>query len=399
MLKQNLNVPGPSELPLEVLQALGKQMVATRGDEDFTQIIQEVIAFAKELFNTSNEILLFTASGTGGMESAIVNILSPGDHALICVNGEYGSRFAIIAENYGINAEKIEFTRGYPIDVARVQKRLKMDKQKKIKAVLATHNETSTGVLNDLSELGKVVYNHGSLFIVDAISSIGSTEFFSEKWGVDVAIAASQKGLMAPPGLSLVSVSPKAWEAVRLSKMPKYYWDYRIARGLVGRMEGLPLGQLPGIPITPSIPLIFALHKSMELMEKEGLKNVYKRHRQISKALRSGIKAMELKLMVDEKYASPTVSVVLLPDSLDGNNVRKVLKDKFNIIVAKHKLSGNGIRIGHLGYMDLKDILLVIMGIEGILLEKGYTSDSNLGKGFAAAYNAYFEKAKVNIRK
>lgn len=396
MLKQNLNIPGPSELPLEVLQALGTQMVATRGDKSFTQALQDVVSFAKEAFQTENDIILFTSSGTGGMESAIVNTLSPGDDILICVNGEFGSRFAIIAQNFGVKVEKIEFEWGKPIDALKVQKRLELDKDKKIKAVLAIHNETSTGILSDLDELGSVVNNHGALFVVDAVSSLGSAEFYADKWHVDIAIAASQKGLMAPPGLCLVSVGAKAWEAVKTSKLPKYYWDYRLAKGLFGRILGIPNDQVPGIPITPSIALVFALQKSMQLLKKEGLENVYQRHRNISRALRCGIKALGLGLMADERYASPTVTVVLLPASLDGEVVRQLLKEKYNIIVAKkHKLlRSNGIRIGHLGYMDLKDMLIVLAGLEGVLLEKGLISASNYGKGIAAAHQAYFSRGE-----
>lgn len=394
MLKQNLNIPGPSELPHEVLQAIGTQMTATRGDENFGQALKDVIESAKEIFGTQNEILLFTSSGTGGMESAIVNTLSPGDDILVCVNGEFGSRFAIIAKNYGVNVEKIEDPYGKPIDVSRVRERLNLDKEKKIKAVLAIHNETSTGIISNMEDLGNAVNQHGALFVVDAVSSLGTVEFCVDQWNVDIAITASQKGLMAPPGICLVSVSKKAWEAVERSKMPKYYWDYRLARGVFGKTLGLPDDQLPGIPITPSISLVFALQQSMKMLKQEGLANVYKRHHLISKALRCGVRALGLSVVAEEEFASPTVTVVLLPDHLDGEKVREILKEKYNIIVArKHKrLLRNGFRIGHLGYMDLKDILLILAGIEGALLDMGFLDPSQYGKGIAAAHNAYFDE-------
>ncbi|HED23703.1 MAG TPA: alanine--glyoxylate aminotransferase family protein [Firmicutes bacterium] len=391
MLKQNLNIPGPSELPLEVLHALGTQMVANRGDDRFSRALEEIVKSTQEIMNTKNEILLFTSSGTGGMESAIVNTLSPGDDILVCINGEFGSRFALIAEKFGVEIHRTESGWGKPINLDAVQEKLVEDHNKKIKAVFAIHNETSTGVLNDLEKLGSMVRRHGALFVVDAVSSVGAVEFRADQWHVDVAVTASQKGLMAPPGLSLICVSDKVWKAAEEAKMPRYYWDYRLARGLFGKTRGVPDSQLPGIPITPSIALIFALQKSLALLKKEGLANVYRRHRKISKALRAGVKALGLQLIADESFASPTVTVVLLPDELKGEEARQILREKYNIVIApgQKKLHQNGIRIGHIGYMDLKDIIAVLTGLEGALAEKGLIDQSALGMGAGAAHRTY----------
>jgi len=392
MQKLSLNIPGPSELPLEVLHAVGTQMVDARSDQFFRKAIQEIKAGMKDMLQTKNDILFFTSSGTGGMESALVNTMSPGDKVLVCVNGEFGHRFSIIAQNYGLNVEKVESRLGEPLDAKEIKAKLEKDKPKSIKAVLAIHNETSTGILNDISEIGKEVNNHGALFIVDAISSVGCTEFMADDWKVDIVITASQKGLMSPPGLCLISVSDKAWEAVERSKMPKYYWDYKLARGLFGKIEGLPDEQLPGIPITPSIALLFALQKSIELLKKEGYDNVFNRHRKNSSNLRAGLKALGLELITNEKYASPTVTAVKLPERLDQDTARKILKESYNIVIARgHKrFSKNVVRIGHIGYMDFKNIMSIIIGIEGLLLQTGYISESLLGHGTRAAHLDYY---------
>ncbi len=394
MLKKSLRTPGPAELPWEILQAAGTQMVAPRGDEVFAQTLKEVVAWAQEVFETKNEILLFSATGTGGMESSIANTISPGDKILVCVNGEFGARFAIIAGNFGAQIEKIEDAWGEPLDVAKVQKRLAEDKGREIKAVLVIHNETSTGILNPIDELGEVVAKHGALLIVDGVSSIGSTEFCADRWHVDIGITASQKGLMCPPGLNVISVSEKAWKAVEKAKSPRYYWDYRLARGLLGKTLGLPDSQLPGIPITPSISLIFTLHKALEMLRREGLDNVYKRHRSVARAMRAGAKEIGLKLIAPESCASPTVTVISLPESLSGDEARNFLHQRFNVDVARghKKFSNNVIRVGHLGYVDLPDIITVLAGLEALLYEMELMPKTLLGKGVAAAQVAYFHE-------
>ncbi len=394
MLKKSLRTPGPAELPLEILQAAGTQMVAPRGDEVFAQTLKEVVTWAQEVFQTKNEILLFSATGTGGMESSIANTISPGDKILVCVNGEFGARFGIIAGNFGAQIEKIEDTWGDPLDVGKVKKRLAEDKGREIKAVLAIHNETSTGILNSMGDLGEVVAEHGALFIVDGVSSIGSTEFYADRWHVDIGITASQKGLMCPPGLNVISVSEKAWKAVEKAKSPRYYWDYRLARGLLGKTLGLPDSQLPGIPITPSISLIFTLHKALEMLRKEGLENVYKRHRRVARAMRAGAREIGLKLIAPESCASPTVTVISLPESLNGDEARIFLHQRFNIDVARghKKFANNVIRVGHLGYVDLPDIITVLAGLEALLYEMELMPKSFLGKGVAAAQVSYFHE-------
>jgi len=394
MLKKSLRTPGPAELPLEILQAAGTQMVAPRGDEVFAQTLKEVVAWAQEVFETKNEILLFSATGTGGMESSIANTISPGDKILVCVNGEFGARFAIIAGNFGAQIEKIEDAWGEPLDVAKVQKRLAEDKGREIKAVLVIHNETSTGILNPIDDLGEIVAKHGALLIVDGVSSIGSTEFRADRWHVDIGITASQKGLMCPPGLNVISVSEKAWKAVEKAKSPRYYWDYRLARGLLGKTLGLPDSQLPGIPITPSISLIFTLHKALEMLRREGLDNVYERHRRVARAMRAGAKEIGLKLIAPESFASPTVTVISLPESLSGDEARNFLHQRFNVDVARghKKFANNVIRVGHLGYVDLPDIITVLAGLEALLYEMELMPKTLLGKGVAAAQVAYFHE-------
>jgi len=361
---EQLRIPGPTPLPDKVLQACGKQMINHRGGE-FQQMLNDVTAKLKTLFQTQNDVYLLTGSGTGGLEAAVTNTLSPGDKVLSVSVGVFGDRFANIAKQFGAEVTPLSFEWGKAADVDVVRKALQADP--KIKAVLVTHNETSTGVTNDLAAINSVAKEFGKLLLVDAISSLGSIELPVDDWHCDVAITGSQKGWMAPPGLTMVSVGPEAWKAHATAKMPRFYWDFTRAKNYFEK------GQTPW---TPAISIVYALAISLDMMLKEGLPNIIARHVRVGKATRDGVKSLGLPLFADEKYASNTVTAVVVPDGLDSNKLRKILREEYKVVVSggQQKLEGKIFRIGHLGWVTENDIKTVISALKKALPQAGFVN-------------------------
>jgi aspartate aminotransferase-like enzyme len=353
-----LRIPGPTPIPEEILKTLSRQMINHRGPE-FAEMIARVTKLLKEMFQTKGDVFLLTCSGTGGMEAAIVNTLSPGDKVLSASNGAFGDRFADIAEIFGAQVERLSFDWGTAVDPQEVSKAL--SKNPDAKAVLVTHNETSTGVTSDLGAIGKVVREHDKLLIVDAISGLGSIDLPTDKWGCDVVVTASQKGWMVPPGLSMVSVSQRAWQANEKAKMPRFYWDFAKAKKFLDK------GQTPW---TPSVSAMYALDVALEMFKQEGLKNIFARHQKLGAKTREAIKEMGLSLFPkDERYASNTITAVSVPEGVDGKKLLKILRDEYNTVLAggQQKLDGKIFRIGHLGYVSEGDINVTIESIKAAL--------------------------------
>ncbi|MFC1870010.1 pyridoxal-phosphate-dependent aminotransferase family protein [Chloroflexota bacterium] len=361
---QNLRVPGPTPCPPEVLQAMARQMVDHRGAE-FLLIFNDVTAKLKQVFQTKNDVLILTGSGTGGMEAAIVNTLSPGDKVLSVSIGEFGERFATIAQQFGAEVIRYKVESGKAADPDAVRQALKAEPA--IKAVMVTHNETSTGVTNDLAALGAAVKEFDKLLLVDAISSLSSVNLKVDDWHCDVAISSSQKGWMVPPGLAMVSVSPKAWQAHAQAKMPRFYWDFSRAKKFV------EIGQTPW---TPAISIFYALAVSLDMLLKEGLDNVFARHARMAQAARDGVESLGLPLFADKKYASNTVTAVTGPDGLDIKQMRKILREEHNVVLAggQGSLDGKIFRIGHLGWVTIDEIKGVISALKVVLPKSGFRS-------------------------
>jgi len=359
---ENLRIPGPTPLPQEVLQAMTKQMINHRGVE-FGQILNEVTAKLKHLFQTQNDVFLLTSSGTGGLEAAIVNTLSPGDKVLSVSIGVFGERFADIAQQFGAEVIPLRFEWGKAADADAVRQALK-DKPE-IKAVLVTHNETSTGVTNDLASISSVVKEYDKLLLVDAISSLGSIDLPVDGWHIDVAVTGSQKGWMTPPGLAMVSVSQEAWQAHAKAKMPRFYWDFSKAKSYLEK------GQTPW---TPAITVVFALAVALEMMLKEGLPSIVARHALIGKTVRDGVKSLGLSLFAEESHASNTVTAVRSPDGLDTGKLLRLLREEHQIILAggQQTLAGKIFRIGHLGWVTKNDIEPVISALRVVLPQAGF---------------------------
>ena len=352
-----LRIPGPTPCPPQSLQAMGRQMINHRGGE-FAKILNSTTEKLKQAFQTEGDVFLLTGLGTGGLEAAIVNTLSPGDKVLSISNGAFSERFADIAEAHGVEAIRLNFEWGKAVDLPVVEKELKADGD--IKAVLATHNETSTGMTNRLRDISAVVKKFDKLLLVDAISSLGCINLPTDDWHCDVVVTGSQKGWMVPPGLAMVSVSEKAWQAHAQAKMPRYYWDFSKAK------DFLQKGQTPW---TPAISIFYALDTTLDLMLNEGLNNIFARHARVAQVARNGVKSLGFSLFPEEAYASNTVTAVNATDKIDIPKLIQVLREEYDIVIAggQRKLAGKIFRIGHLGSVDEDDIKLVLEALNKAL--------------------------------
>ena len=361
---ERLRIPGPTPCPEEILQVMTKQMINHRGPE-FGQIINEVTAGLKEVFQTSSDVFMLTGSGTGGLEAAVVNTLSPGDKVLSVSNGVFGERFAAIAQQFGAEVIPLQFEWGKAADVEPIHRVLRTEPE--IRAVLVTHNETSTGVTNDLAQVSAVVKEFDKLLLVDAISSMSSIDLPVDDWHCDVVITGSQKGWMVPPGLAMVSVSEDAWRAHKKAKMPRFYWDFAKAKSY------LEIGQTPW---TPGMTTVFALSLSLKVMLKEGLANIFARHARVAKVARDGVKSLGLPLFADEKYASNTVTSITGANGLDIKKMLRIMRKEHQIVLGGGQLSLNGkiFRIGHMGWVVENDIDVVISALEIVLPQAGFRS-------------------------
>ncbi len=366
----NLRIPGPTPCPDDVLQAMSRQMINHRGPE-FADIIGRITEGLKRLFETQNDVLTLTSAGTGAIESAVVNTLSPGDRALAISIGVFGDRFADIAQTYGVSVEKISFEMGTEADPQQVTAALKRDAS--FKAVLVTHNETSTGVTNDLAAIARAVreLRPDILILVDAISSLGSVPLPIDEWDLDVVFTGSQKGWMVPPGISMVAVSKRAWAAVEDAKIPRYYFDYAKAKSYLGK------GQTPW---TPAVSVYFAMDVALRKLEAEGLANIHARHARIGQFTRDGVRALGLQLLADERVASNTVTAVRLRDTVDGAALTKLLRTEYSTVVGggQGPLIGKIIRIGHLGFVSEADIQACLDALKLALPRVGF-SPSGVG--------------------
>ncbi|MCD6453276.1 MAG: alanine--glyoxylate aminotransferase family protein [Dehalococcoidales bacterium] len=359
---EQLRIPGPTPCPPEVLQSMTKQMIGHRGKE-FGQILNKVTQQLKQLFQTQNDVFILTASGTGGLEAAVVNTLSPGDKVLSVSIGVFGERLAAIAQEFGAEVIPLRFEWGKAADTDAITKALEANPE--IKAVLVTHNETSTGVTNDLASISLVVKKFDKLLLVDAISSLGSINLPVDDWQCDVVVTGSQKGWMVPPGLAMVSVSPKAWQSHTVAKMPRFYWDFTKAKNYLKK------GQTPW---TPAETTVFALEKSLEMMLEEGLTNIIARHARVAELTREGVKSLGLSLLANKSYASNTVTAVRASQGLDVDKMRRILEEDHQIIIAggQQTLAGKIFRIGHLGWVNEADIEKVLAALKIVLPQAGF---------------------------
>lgn len=360
----NLRSPGPTPCPDDVLEAMGRQMIHHRSPA-FAQIIGRVTSGLSTLFETKQDVYCLTSSGTGALEAMVVNFLSPGDKLLVVSIGNFGDRFATIAKTYGADVTKVDFEWGAAADPEAVAQALRNDNS--IKAVTVTHNETSTGVTNDLEAIAAAVRGERPdvLLLVDAISSLGSIRCRVDDWKLDVVATGSQKGWMVPPGLAMVSVSERGWQAHEQAKMPRFYFDLGKAK------EFLAKGQTPW---TPAISIFFALDVALKSLTAEGIDGIVARHQRIADQTRAGMKSLGLRLLADEAHASNTVTAVRVPDGVEWPKLYKMLQDDYDTLIegGQGPLAGKIFRIGHLGFVTEKDISDTIETLRLALPRVGY---------------------------
>jgi len=373
----NLRIPGPTALPSAVREAGARQMINHRGPE-FAGMLERISAGLREFFGTSNDVALLSCAGTGGLEAAIVNTLSPGDRVLGVTIGSFGDRFARIAATYGADVTKVEVPWGQAADPAAI--RTALGAGSPWKAVLLTHNETSTGVMNPIPELAAAIRDVApdALVIVDGVSAVGAVPFEQDEWGLDVVVSGSQKSWMAAPGMAFASLSERAWEAGRTARMPRFYLD------LARHRESQAAGQTPW---TPAVGVMFQLDAAMGLMMAEGKSAIFLRHAACAAATRAGLEALGFELFADQRHASQTVTCAHLPADLEWKAFNAELKRRKLVVAGgQGPLSGKVFRIGHLGTVTLDEILACIGVIEEALLVLG--RDVTPGSGLAAAQRA-----------
>ncbi len=381
MRREYLMTPGPTPLPPEVLLTQAEPMMHHRTPA-YTELFVQLIADLKEIFLTGNDVLVFSSSGTGAMEAAVANCFCPGDLVLVAHGGKFGERFRDIARAYGLEVVEYAYEWGDVADPEVIGGMLK--EKPEIKGVMLTHSETSTGVVNDIKTVGELVKGTSAIFIVDSISGVGALEMRTDEWGVDVLVSGSQKALMTPPGMAAVAVSPKAWEMVERSTLPKYYFSFSKARKSIGDKS-------PQTPFTPAVSLTKAMAVGARLILEEGLEKVWKRHQVLAMCTRNAVKALGLELFPRNLERSYAVTAVNAPPGIDGTEIVRTMNRRHGVIIAggQSQLRGKIFRIGHVGYYSFFDIVVSISALELTLKELGFPVE--MGRGIAAAEESYYE--------
>jgi aspartate aminotransferase-like enzyme len=364
----NLRIPGPIPVDEEILGVMGTPMINHRGPE-FKEVLYRTTEGLKKVFGTKNDVYIITGSGTSAMEAAVVNTLSPGDEAINATVGIFGNRFGEIGKRYGVKVQTLDFPFGTAIDLDKLRDSL--NKNPAVKAVMVTHNETSTGVTNDLRGIAEVVKKeYDKLILVDGISSVCSIPLETDAWELDVVATASQKGWMLPPGLAFISFSKRAWQAHAESTMPRFYLD------MAEYERYFKIGQPP---FTPSLSCMFALDLSLNRIEEEGLGALYERHAMIGQYTRDRIREIGLEIFpTNEEIASDTCTAVTVPDGIDGESLVTRMREEHNVIIAGGQagLAGKIFRIGHMGVTPQSDIDGVMDALETVLKSVGPVNQS-----------------------
>lgn len=383
MPDQILLIPGPTPVPAEVSRVMSSEMFNHRGPR-FKALQEHLVEGLKKVFQTEGRLFILTASGTGAMEASLVNFFSPGDQVVSLTNGSFGDRFAEIAEVYDLQADRITAEWGEPLDYKALEEILAADHAGRIKAITVVHNESSTGIMNDVQAISKIRGRHPALLIVDTVSSMGAVDIPVDQWGIDVCLTGSQKALMLPPGLSVISVSHRAWEAAQKAGLKSFYFNLRLAQ------EYFELGQTPN---TPALPQMMAMEVSLGLFfDEAGREKSYARHRKMTMALRAALRALGLKLLVDDEHASVTVTAVVAPPGIDVEKLQAVMRERYGVEIAggQGRLQGRIFRFGHMGAIREMDLLAGVAALEMALAGQGYPVQ--LGRGLEA-----FQDVLMNI--
>jgi aspartate aminotransferase-like enzyme len=380
----NLRIPGPTALPPSVREVGSRQMINHRGPE-FAAMLDRILRGMKPFFGTTGDVAMLSCAGTGGLEAAVVNTLSPGDRVLGVTIGSFGDRFAKIASVYGAQVTRLEVEWGRAADPAAVREHLAANPG--YRAVLLTHNETSTGVMNPIPELAAAVRENApdALILVDSVSGLGAVPFAMDEWGIDVTITGSQKAWMSAPGLAMVAASSRAWKAMETASMPRYYLDLRIHRDAHAKGE---------TPWTPAIAVVFQVDEGIRLMQAETAEGVFARHEACAAAARAGLGALGFELFADPRFASRTVTCVRIPAGVEWKALNAAAMKRGLVLAGgQDKLAGQVFRIGHLGSVTVEEILGAIGVLEAVGLEQG--RDVRPGAAVGAAQAAALESLGV----
>ncbi len=380
--KRYLFTPGPTPVPPEVLEAMSRPILHHRSS-DFRAIFERCLNRLHEVYRTDGDVLVYTASGTGGMESAISNLTKPGDRVVVVSAGHFGERWIEMARNFGCEVDGIVYEWGEAPVPEELASRLR--ERGGAKVVFTTHSETSTGVVADVQGLAAVAKDAGALMVVDAVSSLGAVPLETDAWGLDAVISGSQKALMTPPGLATVSVSADAWRAVEEGAPSRYYFDWRQTRDRQEQFDPA---------FTPAVSIMVGLDIALGLLLEEGLEAAFERHARLGRACRAGVKAMGLELFSPDDDRSAVVTAINAPDGIDSSELVQTLRDRQGIVLAPGQgpLKGKIFRIGHIGYYDVFDITTALAGVELVLAELG--ADIERGVAITAALEA-FEHTRV----
>ncbi|MGA8015447.1 MAG: alanine--glyoxylate aminotransferase family protein [Candidatus Dormiibacterota bacterium] len=365
-LQQQLRVPGPTPLPERVLRSQSRPMINHRGPE-FAELMSEVCSGIKEVLRTNNDVLLFPASGTGGLEAAVVNLLSAGEKALFCTVGSFGDRWADIAAAYGVDVVRLKMPDGEAIDPEDVERILAENPE--IEKVFVTHNETSTGVTNDIPAIASVAKGRGKLIAVDSVSGASCIPLEVDALQLDVTVTGSQKGWMAPPGLTMLAVSSAGYAAAEKARLPRFYFDFAREKKFQERNQTFT---------TPPVSVLYAIQEGLRMILEEGVENVWARHARVGRMVRAGVEAAGLRLFAAEPYRSDTVTPIHnpagTPEELSG--LLGLLRTKYGLVLAggQGDLKGRIFRIGHLGAVDEGDVYVILANLEQALSERGLLS-------------------------
>ncbi len=380
--QQILRIPGPTPIPPAVQRAMNKPMIGHRSEETST-LLKNARPKLQKVFGTTEEVAIIAGSGTSGMETAFVNAIHPGEEVLVAVTGAFGERFAQICEAYEAKVHRLNIEWGQAVTPEQVQ--TYVQENPAIRAVFITYCETSTGVLNPIREIAEAVRKiSDALIIIDGVSSIAGVQLELDDWGIDIAATGSQKAFMLPAGLAFVACSQRAWEKIEANPRPSFYLNLKKYRSNIEKNT---------TPFTPASSLLYGLEEVLNSFEQEGLDNIYKRHQLMMNMTRAAMKALDLPLLAEDQYASPTVTAVR-PTAFKAADFRKVLQQEFNLIVAggQAHLADEIFRIGHMGYCSVADVLQTISAIEIALQKMGQTVQ--LGAGTAAAQQVYLEEVQ-----
>jgi serine---pyruvate transaminase len=381
--KRYLFTPGPTPVPPEVLEALSRQVVHHRGP-DFRATLQRCLESLKAVYRTSSDVLLFSSSGTGAMESAVANLCSPGRRVVVVSAGHFGERWIEMAERYGCDVKALRYEWGETPSSDDLGAML--EELGGARAVFLTQSETSTGVVCDVQALARAARPSGAHVVVDAVSSLGAVPLEVDAWGVDVACSASQKALMCPPGVAMASVSEAVWEAEGRSSSPRYYFDWERTRRAQERLDAA---------FTPAVPLVVGLDVALRLLLDEGLEAAFQRHVRLGRACREGAKAMGLELFSPDEERSAVVTAVRMPEGVDSVELVLQIRDRLGVQLAggQGPLRGKVVRIGHIGYYDVFDVVTALAALELGLVEAGAPIER--GTAVSRALDAYEAAARV----